>query len=71
MYGSCTMAGALTLYYRSLETALTLLKMGNILGILYIYITSMINCYLIMLHVHYKQLSSPINDGYVMCISTY
>jgi hypothetical protein len=35
---------------------------------LYIYITSMINCHLIMLHVLYKQLSLPFNDGYVMCI---
>ena len=31
----------------------------------------MIKCHLIMLHVLYKQLSSPFNDGYVMCISFY
>jgi hypothetical protein len=28
----CTMAGALTLYYRYLETASTMLRMGNISG---------------------------------------
>jgi hypothetical protein len=28
----CTMAGALTLYYRSLETTLTLLRISNISG---------------------------------------
>jgi hypothetical protein len=31
----------------------------------------MINCHLIMLHVLYKQLNSPFNDGYVMCIYTH
>ena len=30
----------------------------------------MINCHLIILHVLYKHLSLPFNDGYVMCIST-
>jgi hypothetical protein len=63
----CAMAVASTLYYRSLGTVLTLLRMGNISGRPYcltitithdykhiIYITSLINCHLIMLHVHYK-----------------
>jgi hypothetical protein len=32
MYGSCAMAGAPTLYYRSLGTTSTLLRKSNILG---------------------------------------
>jgi hypothetical protein len=37
----------------------------------YIYITSMKNCHLIILHVLYKQLSSPFNNEYVMYIYTH
>jgi hypothetical protein len=29
----------------------------------------MVNCYLTMLHVFYKQLNPQINDMYVMCIT--
>ena len=32
IYGSCAMAGAPALYYRSLEKVSTLLRMGNISG---------------------------------------
>jgi hypothetical protein len=37
----------------------------------YIYVTCMINCHLIILHVLYKQLNPQINDGYIMCIYTH
>jgi hypothetical protein len=66
----CAMTGALTLYYRSLETASTLLRRSKsrvghnvelwlLLYISYAYIMLYIyhfhdNCHLIMLHVFYK-----------------
>ena len=61
----CAMVVALPLYYRSIGTASTLLRNGNISSRLYcwtmtitlyiyIYITYMINYHLIMLHVFYK-----------------
>jgi hypothetical protein len=31
----------------------------------------MIKCHLIILHVLYKQLSSPFNNMYIICIYTY
>ena len=51
----CAMAGASTLYYRSLRTASTLLRMGNILGRPYCYFISYASItYIYLYHLHDK-----------------
>ena len=52
MYGSSAISGALVL--SRVDYTVEVLLLFMIISIYYIYITSMINCLLIMLHVLYK-----------------